>query len=67
METLLSQFTDFSQWGIITFSIGLLIFILLILLIPIHIYLAQKWAYKCFKEIEKINNKFDNLYDIIKK
>jgi len=34
---------------------GSLIFLVLIIVIPISIYAAQKWAYKCYKELLKTN------------
>lgn len=40
---------------------GILIFLLLAIILPISVYAAQKWAYKCFKELEKINQKMDRL------
>ena len=40
---------------------GILIFLLLVIILPISVYAAQKWAYKCFKELEKLNQKMDQL------
>ncbi|HOE44053.1 MAG TPA: hypothetical protein PLB25_20840 [Rhodoferax sp.] len=40
---------------------GILIFIFLVIILPISVYAAQKWAYKCFKELEKLNEKIDRL------
>ena len=40
---------------------GILIFILLAIILPIAVYAAQKWAYKCFKELEILNRKMDRL------
>lgn len=39
----------------------ILIFLILTLILPISVYAAQKWAYKCFKELEKLNQKVDRL------
>jgi hypothetical protein len=41
--------------------IGILIFIFLGIILPISVYAAQKWAYKCFRELEKLNEKIDRL------
>jgi hypothetical protein len=38
---------------------GILILLLLAIILPISVYAAQKWAYKCFKELEKLNQKMD--------
>ena len=40
---------------------GILVFLLLAIILPISVYAAQKWAYKCFKELEKLNQKMDRL------
>lgn len=40
---------------------GILILLLLAIILPISVYAAQKWAYKCFKELEKLNQKMDRL------
>lgn len=40
---------------------GIVIFIFLAIILPISVYCAQKWAYKCFKELEKLNQKMDRL------
>jgi len=40
---------------------GILIFLLLAIILPISVYSAQKWAYKSFKELEKLNQKMDRL------
>ncbi len=47
--------------------IGIVILIIFIVLIPISIYSAQKYAYKCFKELQKINNKIDAIWGVHKK
>lgn len=41
--------------------LGIILFIILIVILPISVYAAQKWAYKCFKELEKLNKKIDCL------
>ena len=52
------QITDaFGVFGIL----GVAIFILLAIILPISVYSAQKWAYKCFKELEALNQKMDRL------
>jgi hypothetical protein len=40
---------------------GILIFLFLAIILPISVYCAQKWAYKCYKELRKINDKMDLL------
>ena len=45
-------------------TIGIMIFIFLVIVMPICIYAAQKWAYKCFKELQAINKKLDQLPSI---
>ena len=30
------------------------LYILLVVLVPVSCYAAQKWAYKCFRELQKI-------------
>ena len=40
---------------------GMIIFLLLAIILPISVYAAQKWAYKCYKELEKLNQKMDRL------
>lgn len=39
-----------------------IVFIMFILLIPFGIYSAQKWAYKCYIELQKLNKNFDRYY-----
>ena len=34
---------------------GFLAFFLLVIVMPISVYSAQKWAYKCYKELREIN------------
>jgi len=36
-------------------SIGGFILFILAIILPISAYCAQKWAYKCYKELVKIN------------
>jgi len=43
---------------------GILILILLGILLPFSAYSAQKWAYKCFKELRTLNDKIDRLKEI---
>jgi hypothetical protein len=38
---------------------GILILILLGIIMPISTYAAQKWAYRCYKELKEINTKLD--------
>lgn len=40
---------------------GILVFFFLVIVLPICVYTAQKWAYKCFRELEKVNKKMDSL------
>jgi hypothetical protein len=44
---------------------GLLIVVLLFglvgILMPFSMYAAQKWAYRTYQEVEKLNRKFDEL------
>jgi len=41
----------------------ILVFIFLAIVLPISAYCAQKWAYKCYKELQKLNH---NVYEYIK-
>jgi len=41
--------------------IGSLIFLFLIIVIPISIYSAQKWAYKCYRELQKTNRILESI------
>ena len=34
---------------------GVLAFFLLVIVMPISVYSAQKWAYKCYRELQEIN------------
>jgi len=43
--------------------IGTLIFILLIIMIPISIYAAQKWAHKCYTELRRTNAMLERLLE----
>jgi len=43
--------------------VGSLIFIVLIFMIPISIYAAQKWAYKCYRELQKMNETVASIND----
>ncbi len=46
--------------GLATFvGVLILIFGFLILMIPVMIYLIQKWTYKNFKELQKLNRKME--------
>jgi hypothetical protein len=40
---------------------GILIFILLVILVPVSVYAAQKWAYRCYRELRELNKKMDQL------
>ena len=40
---------------------GILAFILLVVIMPISVYAAQKWAYKCYKELEHTNELLSRL------
>jgi hypothetical protein len=46
-------------------GVGLLIVVLLFglvgILMPFSMYAAQKWAYRTYQELEKLNQKFDEL------
>lgn len=45
-------------------TIGIMIFIFLVIVMPICIYAAKNWEYKCFKELQAINKKLDQLPSI---
>jgi len=34
--------------------LGIIVFIVLCILVPVSVYAAQKWAYKSYKELVKI-------------
>ncbi len=34
---------------------GVLTFILLVVVMPISVYAAQKWAYRCYRELQELN------------
>jgi hypothetical protein len=40
---------------------GILLFIVLGIILPISVYAAQKWAYKCFRELQALNRKLSEL------
>ena len=40
---------------------GVLAFILLVVIMPISVYAAQKWAYKCYRELERTNELLSQL------
>ena len=40
---------------------GVLTFILLVVIMPISVYAAQKWAYKCYREVERTNELLERL------
>ncbi len=47
-------------YGLIgVFALGFLA--LLAILRPVFVYSGQKYAYKCFKELQKMNKKLDRL------
>ena len=41
--------------------VGVLAFILLVIIMPISVYAAQKWAYKCYRELERTNELLERL------
>ena len=45
----------------ITWFIGLVVFLLVCILLPISAYSAQKYAYKCFRELEKMTRRLEAL------
>ena len=49
-------------------GVGLLIVVLLFglvgILMPFSMYAAQKWAYRTYQEVEKLNRKFDELLSL---
>ena len=40
---------------------GVFILILLGVIMPISVYAAQKWAYRCFKELREMNERLERL------
>ncbi len=44
-------------------AIGFIILAILGILLPVFVYSAQNYAYKCFKELKKINKKMDQLLE----
>lgn len=40
-------------------GVAWLVGIVLIILIPFSVYSAQKWAHKCYEELQKVNRKLD--------
>ncbi len=42
-------------------AFGVLVFILLCIILPISAYGAQKWAYKCYKELQRLNRNIQML------
>jgi len=43
--------------------IGFIMLAILGILLPVSAYSAQNYAYKCFKELKKINDKLDTILD----
>ena len=42
------------------YVIGIVILAGFAIVLPFSVYAAQKWAYRSYKELEKINRKLDN-------
>ena len=51
-------------------SVGVLIAIgvlsLLGILMPLSAYASQKWSYRTYQEVEKLNRKFDELLELMR-
>ena len=43
--------------------LGIVIFVFLCIILPISVYCAQKWAYKCYLELRKLNLAMEMLLD----
>ena len=43
----------------IGFAVFAFVLVVLTILLPLSVYAAQKWAYKCFLELRKMNEKLD--------
>ncbi len=41
--------------AVLTGIIGGLVLFAILIILPICVYYAQKWAYECYKELRKIN------------
>jgi hypothetical protein len=41
--------------------VGVLVFVFLAIIMPISVYAAQKWAYKCFVELQRLNENIERL------
>ena len=44
--------------------IGWIIFIIMGILLPFSAYAAQKWAYKTYKEAQKLNKTLEKMLDL---
>jgi hypothetical protein len=40
-------------------AVFLCIFVFLSIILPISVYAAQKWAYKCFLELRRLNDNME--------
>lgn len=47
--------------GALLVLVGVVAFVLMAILLPFSAYAAQKWAYRCHKELAAINEKLDRL------
>jgi hypothetical protein len=53
--------TLIQQLGGVGLLIAVLVFGLLVILMPLSMYAAQKWAYRTYQEVAKLNAQFETL------
>ena len=53
------------ELGAIGIAIPLIIFALLVILLPLSAYAAQKWANKTYKQTVKTNQKLDEIIALL--
>jgi Tfp pilus assembly protein PilW len=54
------------QLGGVGLLIAVLVFGLLVILIPLSMYAAQKWAYRTCQEVAKLNTQFEALLTLMR-
>ena len=55
-----------TEFGALLIVVCLIAFVVCVILIPFAVYAAQKWAYKCYKEMVEVNKKLDELIELSK-
>ena len=58
MASPLSMIDELTGFALLFFW---LVLIVLTVMLPVSVYCAQKWAYKCYQELKKLNKNLESM------